>query len=257
MPVDVTSTVEVITLESTITVNDEITTNESSIDVSSPEQYTGTTDYNTMPSDYFNYSTACHENEKKLYDKLVTEAFDQFGVKCDYYVVDFSTNNEQVLGEDNDKHIIRNFKMKAYFETPPEDRQYDGFGISDLDTFSMHASKAAFQAYSKSYIPMMGDLIRPQYNGVIYEIVNVVDTDEQFLNSQHTWRFSVKVWVNEKPTTDDTVVDEASNTYDGDIIEPIAEQTSATDILEQNDLVDEEIKDVGFDNNNGDPFGGW
>ena len=256
-PVEGPSVVEVISLDSSIKSTEPIFTNKSTVEVSSPEQYAGTTDYCTMPSDYFNYSNECHENEKKLYDKLITEAFDQVGIKCDYYVVDFSTDNEQVLGEDNDKHIVRNFKLKVYFETPPEERQYDTFGISDLDVFSMYASKAAFNIYSRGYIPMTGDLIRPKYNGVIYEIVNVVDTDEQFLNSQHTWRFTVKVWVNEKPTTDDTVVDESTDTYDGNSIEPIAEQTSATDILEQNELVDEEIKNIGYNDNNGNPFGGW
>ena len=213
-----------------------------------------------MPNQYFNFAGSCYDNEKLLYNKTTSEALDMNGVKCDYYVVDYSTDNEKVWGEDNDKHIIQQYKLKVYFETPPEVRQYTQFGIEDVDSFQMYCTKLMFNKYTSGYVPKYGDFIRPQYNGVLYEITDVIDTDEQFLNTQHNWRFTVKVWENNMVTTTPAISAENTETYDGDTITPIAEYTeNGSDTLKQNDIIEQEKTDVLYNDidNNNNPFGEW
>ena len=224
--------------------------------------------YNT----YFNYNSDCYANEKLLYNKITSEAFDQHGVKGDWYVVDYSTNNEKIFGEDLDKHITNNFPVKVYMEAPMEERQYNQFGMEDLDNFVAYCNMLQFEKYSNGYVPKYGDIFRPYYNGVFYEIINVYNTDDQFLNTPHTWRFTLRVWRNNMLTTDNSVTGERSMTYDNTnaiSTEPPSELTdiseyteNGSDTLKQNDIVEEIIDDQKFDdpnpiNTNNNPFGGW
>lgn len=235
--------------------------NQSLVKIEATSAYAGTTTYCAIPSQtFFNFNSSCYSNEKKLYSRVVSEAYDQQGVKCDYYVVDYSLSNEKIFGEDNDRHIVRNFKMKVYFETPPESRQYNQLGMEDLDVFQMYTTKEAFSYYSANYEPKYGDLIRPFYNGVIYEILHVIDTEEQFLNTQHTWKFTVRPWQNNMLTTDNTVQNENVTTYDGKTVKSIKDHTdNGSDSLKQNDLIDSVKDEILYNDPNGDvdPFGGW
>jgi hypothetical protein len=194
---------------------------------------------------------------------MVGEAFNQHGVKCDYYVVDYSLNNERIFGEDNDRHILRNFVVKVYFDLPPEVRQYTQIAMEDIDNFQMYITKNAFTKYSSNYAPKYGDFIRPHYNGILYEIIDVIDTDEQFLNTQHTWKFTVRVWVNNMLTSTPNISAENNTTYDNTSVEPISSHlTSAgSDFLKQNDLIDEEKEAILYKpkptEKPNDPFSGW
>jgi len=183
-------------------------TRSSEIIITATDTYGGTTDYCAMPNQFFNYRDSSYDNEKLFYQKVTSEALDTNGVMCDYYVVDYSANNEKVFGEDNDKHVLRNFKVKVFYDVPPEQRQYNQIGMEDLDVFPMYVTKLAFNQYSNGYVPKYGDFIKPHYNSVLYEIVDVIDTDEQFLNTQITWKLTVKVWENNMVTTTSGVQDE-------------------------------------------------
>jgi hypothetical protein len=246
-------------------VSESISINTSStlININTLEQWCGVTGAacDPMPNQYFNYNGSCYNNEKKLYDQTTSEALDMNGVKCDYYVVDHSEDNEKLWGEDNDKHIIQQYKLKVYFETPPEVRQYTQFGIEDVDSFQMYCTKMMFNKYASGYVPKFGDFIRPHYNGVLYEITDVIDTDEQFLNTQHNWKFTVKVWENNMLTTTPAISAEQSETYDEQDITPIkVYTTSGSDTLKQNDLIEEEKTNVLYndiDNPTYNPYGDW
>lgn len=237
--------------------NIHITINETSALSSNVNQFGCT----GLPNNFFKHNGSCYDNEKFLYQKMVSEAFNQNGVKADYYVVDYSTNNEKIYGEDNDRHILRNFVVKVYFDLPPEIRQYNQFGMEDMDNFQMWITKTTFSNYSGGYDPKYGDFIRPHYNSVLYEIIDVIDTDEQFLNTQHTWKLTVRVWVNNMLTASNNVSAEHNPNYDDEYVELIsAHLTSAgSDFLKQNDLIDDEFDDIEYkplDGNN-NPFGDW
>jgi len=257
----------------------EVNLNESqSLEVQQESPLALSTFGSNMPSQYFfNVNSKCYENERLMFDKLTTEAYESYGSKCDYFVVSYSLDNERVFGEDNDRHITAVFPVKMYFELPPEDRKYTQWGMEEEDTFVMWISKTQFtkyaSVYSPDYKPHEGDLIRPHYNGIIYEIRNIVDTDNQFLNTQHTYKLTVAVWTNDMKTADENDyngADENLHTYDetnGISTQPpesltsIREYvTSGSDFLKQNEIIDEMKDDVLYNdpkNPNYDPFNGW
>ena len=226
-----------------------------------------------MPSNYFfNYNSQCYVNEKQMFDKITTEAYNAYGSKCDYFVVDYSLNNEKIFGEDNDRHIIAKFLVKMVFELPPEDRKYTQWGMEEEDRFIMFCGKSQFDEYSsvyeQGYFPHEGDLIRPHYNGIIYEITNVVDTDNQFLNTQHTYKLTVRVWTNDMKTASYDTSTENLHTYDGtngipteppESLTSVADYvTNGSDFLKQNEIIEEEKKKILYeDDTNNDPFSGW
>tara|TARA_R110001606_G_scaffold88448_6_gene199281 strand:- start:8019 stop:8795 length:777 start_codon:yes stop_codon:yes gene_type:complete len=256
-----------------------INVNSSIINIDTLDQWAGTTSSNncTLPSEtFFSYSGSCYNNEKLLYNKLTSEAFDQHGVKGDWYAVDYSLDNEKVFGEDNSRKILYNFPLKAYTELPFEQKQYNQWGMEELDNFIIYCNKYQFETYASrsghsGYIPHGGDFFRPKYNGVIYEVINVYDTEDQFLNTQHTWRITLKVFRNEMLTTSPNVSAENLVTYDNTNAVPTepptqvqpmsAYTTSGSDTLKQNDLIDTKKTDVLYNDPNPgsgtDIFNGW
>jgi hypothetical protein len=47
-----------------------------------------------------------YDNERKLYRKLTTEAYNKFGVCMTYYVVSYDTQYDKIYGEDNDRSLL-------------------------------------------------------------------------------------------------------------------------------------------------------
>lgn len=234
--------------------------------------------YNDKPpfKKYFNHVLdPCYNNEKLMYDKLVTESFNQHGVKCIYYVVDWNTEYDRVYGEDLDRTIERKFMVMTYFMLPPEDRLISVFAIENTDNFKMWASKIHFAAASTTrvtsnkfgrtrgcepeYKPQAGDIIKSTANNVYYEILNVKDAVEknQFLQHKGVWEMDVRVYrdlhYNINPSTSASLAD----------ITPFTDQD---DYLAINDVIDTEKQDIiitsADDIANGckppnDPFGNW
>ncbi len=149
----------------------------------------------------FNTLNSCYDQDKKMVDQLTSEALDNAGEACDWYQIDYSLYNERIFGEDNDRRVRSMFRVKLYFELPSDNRQYTKFGIEALDIFQVHVGKTAWDYYAKKaglegYTPKYGDVFRPHYSGIFYEVVDVKDTDSQFLNTQHSWILTAKVWEN-------------------------------------------------------------
>lgn len=149
----------------------------------------------------FNTNNSCYDQEKKLVDQLTSESLDMAGEFCDWYKIDYSLYNERIFGEDNDRRVRKIFKVKLYFELPSDDRAYNRFGIEGLDVFQVRVGFLAWNAYTKradeeGYKPQIGDVFRPHYSGIFYEIIDVKDSDAQILNTQHSWLMTAKVWEN-------------------------------------------------------------
>lgn len=150
---------------------------------------------------FFNTNNSCYDTEKQMIDQLTSEALDNAGVVCDWYQIDYSLYNERVFGEDNDRRVRKVFRVKLYFELPPDNRQYTQFGIEAMDVFQVHVGKTAWSYYAtkadlEGYEPKYGDVFRSHSSGIFYEIVDVKDTDSQTLNTQHSWIMTAKVWEN-------------------------------------------------------------
>ena len=156
---------------------------------------------NSFINGFFNTNSECYDSEKKMMDQLTSEALDNAGEICDWYQIDYSLYNERIFGEDNDRRVRSMFRVKLYFELPDDNRQYTKFGIEATDIFQVHVGNTAWDHYTKKadlegYVPQVGDVFRPHYSGIFYEITDVKDTDSQFLNTQHSWIMTAKVWEN-------------------------------------------------------------
>lgn len=228
---------------------------------------------------WFNSNNPCYDNEKKLFSKLTAEALDHAGARADWYVVDYSLENERVFGEDNDRYVVANFPLKLYFEVPPSSRTYTQFGIEGVENYKVYIGKLAFSSYAKKYYgrdykPMVGDLVRTKFDGIFYEVVSVLDTDNQFRNTQHSWTITLKPWENGMIKYREEVGvknEEMKQTMDGEngIVEcPPPELVSikeyldnGSDTLKQNEVIEEEKKKVMYepldphDTSVDDPFG--
>ena len=173
--------------------------------------------FSKLPSNvYFNHFNPNYDNERLLYDLLITEGYNKHGICCSYIITSFNTNYDKLFGEDNNRRYERRFKLMAYFDLPYEVRNFNNAGIGWSDVFHIYASIKHFNTASKynfqqtsaiysSYIPRVGDFLSTDYNNMFYEIISVKMQEEQFLQHQHSYDLIVRVYrdksININPST--------------------------------------------------------
>lgn len=189
-----------------------------------------------MPNGWFNYNSQCKANEKKVYDRNLSQMYKQYGVKGKYYTTTYSTTNERVFGEANNRTVTSAYNVSLYYELPPEARKYSKFGLENMDNFIMYLSKMDFQSIIPNYRPQSGDLIYIPYNDTAYEITFCNDTEEQFLNTQHSWRLYVRVYQDNRIRL--TAATSAT---------PLSAVVDQPDVMNQNTLIDQEKTTVLYD----------
>ena len=210
-------------------------------------------------------SVGNYNNERELYDLMITEAYNKHGVCMDFYITSFDTNYDKIWGEDNDRRYIRRFQLMVFYTLPQEEKLWTTFGIEGLDSFNMQVSKRHFwiasqydynqtnpNAYSP-YVPKTGDFIFAKYNKYIYEIVEVKEESMMnLLSKQHAWQFLVKPFKDKKIAT--TAATSAS---------PIADYTNKkTDIFDITQTINNKKNAVNYnpkptEKNSQDPFASW
>ena len=206
---------------------------------------------NKINNKYFKHSGACYDGENSLYNSLLNETYSKFGVKCQYYIIDYDTQYDELFGEDENRSAIRSFPVMIYFIVPPELEMFSQFGIEGVDNFEMYVAISHFECASKliytgdtrsgeqysSYKPSAGDIIKSNYNsggkGFFYEILEVKDSEEQFLCRQHTYTFIVRKYQ----------VNHISLSADTSATMPELQELDVPDILEINDVIDTENED--------------
>jgi len=178
--------------------------------------------YSDIPNEYITKcvnssyagSVGNYNNERELFDVLVTEAYNKHGVCMDYYVTSYDKSYDKIWGEDNNRRYERRFQIMAFFNLPREEKLWSKFGIEGMDSFSIYVSKRHFWESSQyndiqtnpkafaPYIPKAGDYIFAKYNKYCYEIVEVKDEIMMnLLSKQHVWEFLVKPFKDEKIAT--------------------------------------------------------
>jgi hypothetical protein len=222
-----------------------------------------------MPTEYFQIQSQ-YVNDKKLYDSVITEAYNKFGVPMVYYVVDYDKNYDKIFGEDMDRVIERKFNCMAYYELQEEIEMFTKWGIEGIDNFHLYISKSHLEIASTynidgtmsgstsgegtypSYTPKRGDIIRSVYNDRWYEIVNIQQEQEQFLQTKHSWDLIVKIRKDEHMTVSDAL--------SADGISDITDIQN--DIYNLSGAVELEKPDIIYAPGPGeravdDPFNGW
>jgi len=229
--------------------------------------------YSNMSNQYItkcktsNYegSVGNYNNERELFDVMVTEAYNKHGICLDYYITSYNKQYDKIWGEDNDRRFERRFKIMAFYQMPREEKLWSKFGIEGMDSFSIYISKRHFWKASKfdynqnnsesydPYIPKAGDYMMADYNKYMYEIVEVKDEIMMnLLSKQHAWEFLVKPFKDEKIAT--TSLTSAA---------PVSAMTNqTTDKFDVTDTIDTKKTSIKYsppatEKNSDDPFGGW
>lgn len=172
--------------------------------------------FSRTKNSYFRFQKE-YTNEKNLYEQVMTEAFNKHGVACEYYVVTFDTSADPIFGEDSSRRYVRKFDMMGMFELPERTRTWNQFGIEINDIYNVQVSKRHFEKAStynpsvnnkcstnfsswgtsgtySSVKPLIGDLIKNKYDGLFYEIIQVEDNQDEFLQRSHEWDITVRIF---------------------------------------------------------------
>jgi hypothetical protein len=201
-------------------------------------------------NDYFHFlQNKSYNNDRCLYDVLLSEGNNIYGTPMTYYVVTYNKTYDPLFGEDSNRKIERKFPVKAVYQLPKELEQYAKFGIEGLDTFPMYVSKKHFQQASKysssgttlypptsgintsahgEYIPHAGDIIKANYTNLLYEIIDIGEEEEMFLQKKHTWVMTVRTFRNERLSLSAT-----TSASMGELSASIG----STDIMSHNDYI--------------------
>lgn len=169
-------------------------------------------EYSDLPnSEYFKKNDSHYDNERELYDIILTEAYNKFGVSLTYYTTTYDTTYNKIFAEDGNRFFVRKFDIMGFFELPKEMQYWNNFGIEDLDIFPIFVSKRHFYRASRVgnnvvYNPKVGDVIEILYKVMdhdtnlytnhsrFYEIIDIGQEDGMFQQQKHTWTFMVRIY---------------------------------------------------------------
>lgn len=216
-----------------------------------------------MPNEYFNHQGE-YSADKLLYQSLLAENYNKNGVPCVFYVTDYNTSHDKIFGEDSNRHVIRSFDFMAMFELPFSVELFSKFGIEGMDNYTADVSIAHFNVASTygisgaisgadlypSHIPVAGDIVKSKYNETYYEIILVKKQEVQFLQLQHSYRFTMRVLADNHLTVADSL--------SGDSLSSLMD---IADIYNISGAIDIEKQDVLYDGSGEkakqDPFSAW
>jgi len=230
---------------------------------------------NAMPNQFFNFHlNKRYDADRNLYDNLLTEAFNIHGNPMMYYRVAFDTSADKLYGEDDIREIERRFPIMAVFELPKEENMYGKYGLEELDNFEMHISKKHFSVASRydtsgvslfpvtnpvdvsatypAIEPKVGDIIRAEYNNTYYELIEVKEEEEMFLQKKHSWKFIVRIMPDQNlsfsPITSGAMSEITSAMDQPDILD----DSEHIDVIKDDVLY---TSSVGEETDNQDPIG--
>jgi hypothetical protein len=87
-------------------------------------------DYSSLPDlNYFVKTESRYNNEKELYDVLMMESYNDYGVSAVYYKTTYDTNYDKIFGEDRNRMITNRYDIMVYYELPRELEMWSKFGI--------------------------------------------------------------------------------------------------------------------------------
>lgn len=93
---------------------------------------------------FFNHLNPLYNNERKLYDLLITEAYNFHGITMSYYILSYDIDKDRIFGEDNDRVILRSFDVQAYAELPNDKKSFSIMGMMNQDIFHLFISMKHF-----------------------------------------------------------------------------------------------------------------
>lgn len=165
---------------------------------------------------YWRDDTECKDNERELYSTLITDTYNKFACVWVYYPTSYNITYDRVFKEDQNKYVIRAFSAMGYIEDiPAEHKSFNLEGIIGLDIVRAYFSISHFTEASTysgitsgiygSYSPAVGDICYLTPNSAFYEVINVEDTIEQFMNRPNNYEVTMRVFKDNKMTVSATI----------------------------------------------------
>jgi len=165
---------------------------------------------------YWRDDTECKDNERELYSTLITDTYNKFACVWVYYPTSYNITYDRVFKEDQNKYVIRAFSAMGYIEDiPAEHKSFNLEGIIGLDIVRAYFSISHFTEASTysgitsgiygSYSPAVGDICYLTPNSAFYEVINVKDTIEQFMNRPNNYEVTMRVFKDNKMTVSATI----------------------------------------------------
>lgn len=154
-------------------------------------------------SQFFDRSSSCYQAQSNLFGTITADAINTRGLLCYYYPMKLDTEYDELMKEDRDQYVERRFNVMVYSADYPNilrNVALEGLINPERSTFTI--AKIHFTAAS-TYVgntpdmepalpaPRIGDLIYIRAMKLIFRILQVRDTDQQFQFDQHTWTITV------------------------------------------------------------------
>jgi hypothetical protein len=215
----------------------------------------------TLPNGYLYNGQEKYDKERKLYDQISTERINLSGVVSQYLVTSFDTEADPHWGEDGNREFKRKFDLMVMPDGQDlfqHAKQWGELGLWSTDVYRVAFTMTHFKEAStkvsqekddnlKGYqegfsyqdgvvvdgldAPRIGDYIKMKYEDYLYEIIDIVDEENQFMQGQNNWTITIK------PYKDENI----SVTDDPNFSESMAD---ISDIVDTFDMLDvrEEVK---------------
>jgi hypothetical protein len=111
-----------------------------------------------------------------------------------YRLQDASMGMDSVFLEKADKKWSRPVAIKAVFQYLEEMIENQRYGIQIIDEVNLIIEKTYWTDITKVKSPQIGDLFFIEHVGLMFEVVNVVDSDANFWGNKLTWKLTAKIW---------------------------------------------------------------
>lgn len=111
-----------------------------------------------------------------------------------YRLQDPNLGMDPVFLEKADKKWCRPIKIKAVFQYLEEMIENQRYGIQILDEVNLVIEKKYWTEITKVDSPKIGDLFYIDHIKLMFEVVNLVDSDANFWGQKLTWKTTAKIW---------------------------------------------------------------
>jgi len=189
--------------------------------VADPNDISGILDcaIGSVGNEWLNHAAACHDAEKEMNSHLKTESINLLGQTWRYYVVEGS---DPVLYRGFQlKRIERVFKFKMQMDDLPSQERVAGLmGLFDeLCSVGFVAMKhwELASTYGPGFAnpgtfpplpkPRIGDIMYSEAEGLLFDVVNVNDSEYNFQYKSNLWNIGFKPFEDKKYeiSVDDTI----------------------------------------------------
>jgi hypothetical protein len=121
-----------------------------------------------------------------------------------YRLQDPNAGMDPVFLEKADKKWCRPIPIKAVFQYLEEMIENQRYGIQILDEVNLIIEKTYWTEITKVAMPRIGDLFYIEHVKLMFEVVNVVDSDANFWGNKLTWKMTAKTWREDSADADVT-----------------------------------------------------